>query len=239
MKHIVPILILFSLAVVFNSCDTNQLECIRVSSNVISETRDVKDYTGVVMTAVGNVKLTQGLDYACKITGPDNVVELMKTEIQNGLLVIGTDECFNGEYELTVEITAPEFEVINLSGIGTIESTNTISGDIIEVDLYGIGVVEATFVADSLYSTVTGQGNLNYSGNVLRHELLCTGQFALSGFPMATDHTIIFLSGNGDSEVTVADKLDVTIEGSGNVFYKGYPTITSEITGMGYVVDKN
>lgn len=239
MKQYVLILILFSFAVFFSSCDTNQIECIRVSSNIISETRDIRDYNGVVMNAVGVVKLIQGQDFAFKITGPDNVVELTKAEIQNDLLVIGTGECFNGNYELTIEITAPEFEVINLSGVGTIESMNTINGDIIEVELLGIGVVEADFVADSVYSRITGQGNLIYSGDVKRHELNCTGEFVFKGFSLVTDHTIINVSGIGDSEVTVEEKLDVIIEGMGNVFYKGYPAITSEIIGTGEIIDKN
>ena len=37
------------------SCDSNQIDCIRSSSNIISETRDIKDYKGVVVNINGDL----------------------------------------------------------------------------------------------------------------------------------------------------------------------------------------
>jgi hypothetical protein len=39
--------------------------------------------------------------------------------------------------------------------------------------------------------------------------------------------------------VTVDNDLDITISGSGDVFYKGHPDINSSITGSGKVIDAN
>ena len=43
----------------------------------------------------------------------------------------------------------------------------------------------------------------------------------------------------GDAEVRVANRLDVRISGSGDVFYKGQPEINDIITGSGDVIDAN
>jgi len=221
------------------SCESKQIECIRTSSNIITETRDLKGFKGVVFNNVGDLFLTQGPGFSFKIEGPDNVVELTKTKIENELLIISTNDCFNGEYELTVKITAPDYNLINLSGIGRIESVGQIDGDVIQMELFGIGEIEADIYADTLFTTIAGTGDVTYGGEVLRHQLSCSGKFTLNSYPLETEHTFINLTGIGDSFVTANETLTVKIEGTGDVYYQGNPTIESEITGSGSIIDSN
>jgi hypothetical protein len=237
-KHTI-ILMYCSVFWLFSACDSNEITCIRVSTNTITETRDISDYSGVVMNAVGRLIVVQGAGYSFKISGPENVVSLTKAEIQNNLLVIGSDACFNGDYELVIEVSAPQFDLINLSGVGTIETATPLSGDIIEVELMGIGTVDAEFIANTLHTTMAGQGTLIYSGSVDKHTLVASGQFTLNGYTLITNHTEIEQTGIGISEVTANETLKVTMEGSGSVLYKGTPAITSNITGTGEIVNAN
>ncbi len=240
MKNLALISILFSIIGLFASCEkSTQIECIRVSSSIISETRDVKDYSEIIMNTIASLKITQGPEYSFKIEGPENVVELTTSQIQNDLLVIGTNTCFNGDYELTIDITAPTYEVLSLSGIGSIESTDIIEGNILEVEIIGIGIVDLEVLADTLYTTITGQANVLYSGSVHRHELESSGEFTFKGFPLITNHTVMDVSGIGDSEVTANESLRVFIEGTGNVSYKGSPLVDDNITGTGEIIDAN
>lgn len=223
----------------FSACNSDEISCIRVSSNTITETREISNYRGVVMNTVGRLIIAQSPEFTFKISGPENVVRLTKAEIQNNLLVIGTDDCFNGDYELIVEVSAPQFEYINLSGIGSIVAAIPLTGDIIEVELIGIGTIDAEFIANTLQTTIAGQGTLIYDGSVDRHELKASGEFTLKGYPLITNHTVIEQTGIGISEVTVNETLTVTMEGSGSVLYKGNPAITSNITGTGEIVNTN
>jgi len=56
---------------------------------------------------------------------------------------------------------------------------------------------------------------------------------------MKVDTCYITSTGIGDCEVNVIHILNVTISGVGNVYYKGNPTITSNITGLGQLIDVN
>jgi hypothetical protein len=238
MKNLAFLFLVLS-TLVQSSCDTGGIDCIRVSSNTISETRDHKDFTGVVTTVVGNLQLAQGAEYNVEILGPENVVERTNTAVQSNLLVISTDDCFNGQYELLIKVTAPVYSSINFSGIGNLSTTNTITSKIMEVDLLGIGDIDAEIEADTLYTNVSGDVNINYSGAALRHEFQSTGQFVLKAFPLITDHTSLRIVGIGDSEVTANETLKVVIQGTGNVGYKGDPQIEQSITGSGAVIDMN
>ena len=239
MKKHTLILMFCSVFWLFSACDSNEITCIRADSNTTTETRDISDFTGVVMNTVGRLIVAEGPEYSFKISGPENVVGLTKAEIQNSLLVIGSDACFNGDYELVVEVMAPQYELINLSGVGTIQTATHLTGDLIEVELMGIGTVDAEFVADKLQTTMAGQGTLIYSGSVDRHEIVASGEFTFKGYTLITNHTVIEHTGIGISEVTANETLSVTISGSGSVLYKGSPAITSNITGTGEIVNTN
>jgi len=228
-----------SFLTLFISCTTNDIECLRVSDKVVSETRDLKNFNGVAFNNIGNVFITQGPEYAFNITGPENVVELTTTSIENNLLVIGSDACFNGTYDLKIEITAPEYTRISLVGVGDIKSVGPIEATNIAMEMVGIGKIDVNISADTLTTTIAGTGDVVYSGSVIKHDISCAGTYELNAYSLETENTSIQLSGIGDGYVKANQLLDVTITGTGNVYYKGSPDITSTIVGTGSVIDSN
>jgi len=86
-----------------------------------------------------------------------------------------------------------------------------------------------------------GSGNVTVSDPIsvdqMKVYLLGSGSFY--GFPLSASTCQVDISGSGNCEVTVNNDLDVVIEGSGSVYYKGSPSIEVDITGSGRVVDTN
>lgn len=70
-------------------------------------------------------------------------------------------------------------------------------------------------------------------------ELLIMGSGSFYGFELQSRNSYIEIIGSGDCEITTANQMDVDIEGSGSVYYKGSPVIRTEITGSGTIVDAN
>ena len=71
----------------------------------------------------------------------------------------------------------------------------------------------------------------------LEIDLMGTGSF--KGFPIIVKDCRINIEGSGDCEVNVNEELDVRIKGSGNVYYKGIPSINTNITGSGTLISSN
>lgn len=69
--------------------------------------------------------------------------------------------------------------------------------------------------------------------------ILLTGVGHVNAFEMKVSTCVISSAGVGNCEVWILNNLDVTITGVGNIYYKGNPTITSSITGMGQLIDAN
>ncbi|MDZ7606919.1 MAG: head GIN domain-containing protein [Cyclobacteriaceae bacterium] len=213
----------------FFSC-SDDIECDRVDSSTKSEVRDIVGFNAVVFNTIGDVYITQGADYYFKIQGPENVVAATTAIIDDGLLVIGTTKCYNGNANIRVDITVPELNRIGMSGTGKIFVEDTLSADKLVMELYGLGEIHAALDVDSLFTDLVGSGIVAYKGLCNSHVMGCSGDIVLNAYDLKTATTNILLSGIGDSYVTVDNKLVVVITGQGNVYYKGQPVVESTIT---------
>ena len=85
-----------------------------------------------------------------------------------------------------------------------------------------------------------GVGNYILSGDdqdELTINLIGVGN--VDAYDMKVGTCVISSIGVGDCKVHVLDELTVTITGVGNVYYKGTPSITSSVTGLGQLINAN
>lgn len=87
---------------------------------------------------------------------------------------------------------------------------------------------------------LTGVGNFYLSGDDQDElSIYVTGVGSVNAFELRVGTCEITFTGVGSCEVYVMNKLNVTISGIGNVFYKGSPEISSSLTGLGKLIDAN
>lgn len=86
-----------------------------------------------------------------------------------------------------------------------------------------------------------GSGNVMVSGPMEAEylELVLMGSCSFSGFSFRAENCQVDIIGSGNCEITAESQLDVNIEGSGNVYYKGLPAVKEYISGSGRVIDSN
>ncbi len=87
----------------------------------------------------------------------------------------------------------------------------------------------------------TGSGNVRVSDPMSadQMEVSLLGSGGFFGFPLAASRCQVDIVGSGNCEITASNDLDVVIEGSGSVYYKGSPSIHEDIAGSGRVVNSN
>jgi len=110
----------------------------------------------------------------------------------------------------------------------------------IELENHNYGNYDLTYYLqvpkiDGIVSNGTGDVIISDSMQLedITINLLGTGSFL--GFPLSTDECKVDILGIGNCEISVNNKLDVKISGTGSVFYKGSPQVNAEITGSGKV----
>ncbi len=219
-----PILLLLLAACTSDDSNSNPLlvgdDCLRGTGPVVTELRDLGNFTGIQNAIPANVLITQGPVEDVRIDAPANILEEIVTTVDNNTLNIRINECIEDLDNVNIFVTIPEIELLSLTGVGNMSTTESIEAGELEITLTGVGNFSLKGRADMLDVFLTGVGDIN-------------------AFQFETDICSINISGVGDAEVFVNDELNVTITGNGSVFYLGTPIVNSIITGTGSVIDAN
>ena len=229
-------------ALLISGCSFNiypkDAKVVNPSNTVISEVRPVSGFTGINMAAFGKVIITQGDHESLTIKGSDNVVPLILTTVDNGVLVIRTENNINitgmnNENVLTFTITVKDLENLTVSGAGEATMASLSTSDL-NVTMSGAGQVSVDgLAAKSLNVTVSGVGGVDLSGeaNTARIDISGAGNIKAPSLKIQTAN--ITISGIGGAECWVTGQLTGTISGGGNVSYYGNPQLDTKTPGLG------
>ena len=237
------------------SCD---LDCTKGSGDVISETRIVDFFDKIEMRGSFDLHLSQASEFSLVIEAEDNILPLIDTRVSSqDRLVVDLEDCIRGNEKIVLFISAPNIEEIKIQGSGDVFSATTLDFDSFKVEINGSGDVEI----DSLYTNfleldIDGSGDIMIDyldALTINNEVNGSGDIDLAGFSndfnvdiegsgkvdalnLVTETCDIDISGSGDCEITATDELNVIIRGSGSVFYRGNPVISSSISGSGDII---
>ena len=201
------------------SSDDGQ-NCLIGEGPLVTETPSVGNFDAILHQMPGNLYITQSSFPSVTIEGQENLMPFLITEVTNGVLSLTFNQCVESGQPFDVFVNVTNLETVTHSGIGSIIFQNDIVTNKLELFTIGLGDYDLRGAVDSLEITINGQGNYR-------------------GFDMITDYCDILIAGSGDVEITANDELFVIINGQGNVFYKGMPTVVSDINGIGSVNDAN
>ncbi len=101
------------------------------SNVIISETRSVTNFSGIDMRTFGKVILSQGSSESLAIQGSDNVVPLVTSTVQNGILTLELKEninitTLNKENVLTFTITVKDLTSLTVSGLSEVRDGSSL-----------------------------------------------------------------------------------------------------------------
>lgn len=200
---------------VFEGSSSSGIEGSGVST---TQTRHVAAFDGVELAGSNNVVIRVGPKQMVSVTGDDNLVDRVTTEVHAGRLVVGNEPgSFSTNAPMSVDITVPELTTLKLSGSGNIVA-NGLGADAMSVSLPGSGTLTADGTARRLDVSVDGSGVVRFTEVV------------------ATDVRAV-VSGSGSVFVTATESLDGTVSGSGAILYTGSPTnVAKNVTGSGAIV---
>jgi hypothetical protein len=229
------------IALVFIACDN---DTIVGEGPIVTEEISIENFRGIETYGDDNVHVSYGETQKVTVTGYQNIIDNLETDVQNGIWEI---ELKNGNYknsQLTINIVMPLLNVIELQGSGSIEISDFESDTNVAVNLYGSGniTLNSNIGCENLTINMEGSGVIYAMGNfqdLINLTIDMDGSGTYSGFSNSSVNCYIDISGSSTCNVTVETILAVKISGSGVVNYKGNPAITSNISGSGKINDFN
>ena len=223
-----------------------------------TEVRTFSGINGVAILGSGDVSITLGNKEEITIHAPADLIPYLKTDLKDGTLYIGKRKMgwkniirFNDQvhYELIVkqisdisvsgssDVEAEKLKgnncSVKISGSGNIE-VDQVNSKEFKVQISGSGDVDISNLnTDILDATINGSGNIDIDGKTDNLDVTISGSGDFTADDLKSNNAEIAQYGSGNSSVWVTETLNIHISGSGDVQYKGDPSIRSRTTGSG------
>ncbi|MEJ2164493.1 MAG: DUF2807 domain-containing protein [Desulfobacterales bacterium] len=205
------------------------------SGTVISEERVVPVFDQIHLKGSGKVILTRAASHSVQIKTDDNIMPYIRTEVDNGRLVIFHERKYIRPTILTYYITAANLEGVSIAGSGDISGHDDFDADRFYADISGSGDLSLRLRTERLESNISGSGSIYLSGATNFYDATITGSGDVDAFELQAGKSSVVITGSGNCRVNASELLRAKITGSGDVLYKGHPKIRKSITGSGKV----
>lgn len=220
--------------------DDGLFGCMDADGPITTIDLNLPNFSGINLAMEARVEITQGPEQTVTVEGKSDIFDELDLDVSSsGVWTIRTEDCVRDVDNLTFYITVPDLNELKVSGSGKIISTNTFIGGDIELKISGSGEIDIALEADDIEVDISGSGKVFLEGIADELDLDITGSGDLRAFNLTAREGNIKISGSGDAEVRIEDRLDIRITGSGDVYYKGQPLLDISITGSGEVIDAN
>ncbi|GHT67444.1 hypothetical protein FACS189452_05170 [Bacteroidia bacterium] len=208
---------------------------IKGDGNVTTTERTVAAFDRIDLAGSADVRVHLNAEPRVVITVDNNLLPIVKTEVKNGKLSIGTDK--SGSFtKFSVEVYTQTLTGLAVLGSGEIKLDDEVQAASFDVSVSGSGEVKGTVrCTETLDANISGSGEAKLSGACKTLNVKVTGSGEFKGKTFEAKNADVNLTGSGEADVWATENLNVKITGSGEVSYRGNPKLTTNITGSGGV----
>ncbi len=211
---------------------------------IITEEIIVEDFSGIEAIGSMEVIISEGVEQKVEVTGHANIIDRLETTVSNGIWKIKLEDGSYKNADLIFNIVMPRLNSAIIVGSGEILINDFSSNEDVYIGIIGSGdiQIDENNGCANLVIDIEGSGNITAKGgfdDIENLDLEIIGSGSFDGFPVEADQVIIDIVGSGDCSITAIVGLKVDIDGSATVSYKGDPTIESNISGSGKIINSN
>lgn len=191
------------------------------SKEVKTVTYDMEQFTGIESSVAADViyKMTMG-EPSVKIEGPENYVDRIGCEVEDGVLKINFDGRQTGG-KVVITAQSETLNLLSIRGAGDFEAPYGIVSPFMDIDIQGAGDVDLNGLdcLGDVTVAVLGAGDIDISELACKNikvEVMGAGDVVLKGDAAAADLSI---KGAGDIDIVGLNVEDVTssVQGVGSI----------------------
>lgn len=217
----------------FSGCKKeNMCDCIKRTGQIVKETRAITGFDQIVVENNVNVFITEDSVSEVTVEAGENLVKLIKTEVDNHVLYIrNKNRCNWTRYynkPLNVYVKVPRLKYLTSDGTGNIVSLNAITTPEIDVHTINSGDIDLTVNNNMVRSYMHGSANMTLHGHTNEHAAYIRGTAYFYAGDLTTGYTYMHSMTLGPCEINVTGILICRIDEKGDVICKGNPTTVEE-----------
>jgi hypothetical protein len=220
----------------------NRFDFFKRTGAMVLQTRVVAPFTDIVVgNNKVNVYITQDSVFDVKVQAGEHLVDLVTTEVRDNKLYIENRNTCNFmrsyKFPINVFIHMPRLWHIFHDGSGTIQSTNTLVGDTIDIITKSAGNVDLRVNCYRASTHMHSSADILLSGTCQDNICFATGNGFLYSQELASGYCWVYGKTSGEIYVNVSGLLQVEVASIGDVYYRGNPAAVQEVhTGTGLLI---
>ena len=180
---------------------------------------DLPDFSGVTVSGALEVELICGEDPGLRLSGDENLLELIHADVEGDQLVLYNEECISPRLPMKVTVFAPSVSCISISGASEMLAT--------QID------------CERLDLSLSGASDLRISGTAEMLEASLSGASDLMGHGLSVSRACLVQSGASDAAIHVEEFLEASLSGASDLTYTGSPErVSAETSGAAEVIHK-
>jgi hypothetical protein len=235
MKRI--LLFLTALTLICASCRL-RYKRITGNGNLTTQDRHISNAQKIKLSGSYDVEITQGPIVSVKVEADDNLLPYIETREESGFLVIDSRQHVNISTQNTIKvfITTPRLEQVNVAGSGNVVGkTKFTDGSKLILNIGGSGDINLEVNTPQVEARIGGSGSMTLKGETQNEHISIGGSGDYNAEGLKAENATVKIAGNGDVKVFADVMLDVSIAGSGSIYYKGSATVKQHVIGSGEV----
>ena len=207
----------------FLSCGVIETKSITGSGNVIKQTRNVSNFTGVSAGSGINVTVSMADAFEVVVEADDNVQQHLITKVENNVLVITSEYGNYRNVTRNVMVKLPVLKSLNVSSGASLRSSGVLRGENVSVETSSGSLADVAIEADHVIAESSSGSTMNLSGKALLLDTdSSSGSSINAGKLIANDVTSDVSSGSSTS-VHAAVSIKADASSGASVTYGGNP----------------
>lgn len=243
-KNYLGLVIILCLVLVTLACGVNfnfaADEAVRGSGKVVSEERTLSGFSQVSLANQGDLVIEFGDEEKLVIEAEENLLQYIESDVSGGKLQIGTRNNVNIRPTRSIRyfLTVTQLEGLEVLSSGSITASNIVV-DRFTAEIKSSGNMRIDSLdADQLRVEVLSSGNIDISDGQVEDQVIrinSSGDYDAARVQSISAE--VDINSSGSARIWVTDSLDVEINSSGNLYYRGEPArLFTRINSSGKVI---
>ena len=205
------------------------------NGNVVTDTRPVSDeFTRISASEGLMVYITQAEDFKIEVEGDDNIIDLIRTDINNGKLRVHAKENI-GSATKNIYVSLPNITELHASSGSHLETKNTITSNELSIDGSSGAILEVDLTAQEVEIDASSGANLNITGEADSADVDVSSGGNINAKGLETKTCRADASSGGNVKIQVSKSLMADAGSGGNISYSGDPTVEKKKSVSGSV----
>ncbi|MDP5104836.1 head GIN domain-containing protein [uncultured Polaribacter sp.] len=228
------ILIVLFVATLLSSCNSNMFNSATGNRNVTIEDRTKKEpFTAMKVSSGLELYISQGSKNKITVEADENLHELIKTEVKDGVLTIYSEKNIWKAKARKIYVTIKEVEVVAATSGAEVYTKETLTVKNLTVSATSGAEINISVDADSIETVATSGADIAISGISNTHISKATSGASIDAFKLQSKNVTAIVTSGADINVYASEKMDGKATSGGDIDFKGNPKKINKTTTSG------